>query len=343
MLKDLLDKFDYAQVENTKLFFITRQLKDGVKKSHRVPEKYDFVVHQADIDADLRNFLFELTKGKIDFHYQKDYEINPYDPLQETNTQILSYNLENKAFSFKEVVENKLLQDTDISKIEGLNELKNRELWAYCIGIEINEDEGQSKWLYGFRKTSSTKIAINETENFNITTADHLSAFFNTQSEQLEALKREAISIDKKLDCVFFEGNFYVIQKGNFETLTGLTEEYREIAEALAKEFEDTDLVEGIDQLKEEIEQDKPLNKKLARIQNDPDFKNLTKDRIKRMEKVAEKNGYNLKNKEDGSILLENKQDVDMFVKMLNDYFVESEQTGNQYGSFSKKKIKPQN
>lgn len=340
MLKHILDQLKYAKVENTKLFFITRVLKEGVKKSHKVLEKYDFVPYQVDINGDLRNFLFELLQGKIDFHYNKGFETNPYDPLQETTTQILTYNMENKAFSFKEVVENSLTQDAEIQKIKGLNQLKESDLWAYCIGIEI-EEEGSNKWLYGFRKTSPGKIAINETENFNLNTTDYLSAFFNTQNEQLEALKREAINIDKNLDCFYFDNNFYVIQKGNFETLTGLSEEYKEKAEGLTKEIEETNLVEGIEHLREQIEHNKPLNKKLAKIQNDPDFKHLNKDRIHSMKKVADKNGRQLKTKEDGQILLENKQDVDLFVKMLNDYFVESEQTGNQYGSYSKQKIKP--
>lgn len=42
---------------------------------------------------------------------------------------------------------------------------------------------------------------------------------------------------------------------------------------------------------------------------------------------------------EDGRIKVENAKDLDLFVKMLEDYFLRSPQTGYDYGSRAKRRL----
>ena len=51
-LQEILDKIAATKVNDLRLYFITRVLKENVKKSAKIIDKYLFRVYQVDIDAE---------------------------------------------------------------------------------------------------------------------------------------------------------------------------------------------------------------------------------------------------------------------------------------------------
>jgi hypothetical protein len=68
-------------------------------------------------------------------------------------------------------------------------------------------------------------------------------------------------------------------------------------------------------------------------------YSNINKTMITNMKKAGKKEQYNLKVDANGCILIEDKKDVDMVIKLLCDYYKEGVVTGKSYGTFSGKII----
>ena len=101
----------------------------------------------------------------------------------------------------------------------------------------------------------------------------------------------------------------------------------------------DLELIEGLDTIRTEIMKSPNVRKRLARISEDPRLQNLNRAQVKKMGALAREYSYKLKVNAAGKIVLEDKADVDLLIKLLNDYFVKSDLTGTKYGSFAKKTI----
>ena len=52
-LQEILDKVSTTNVNDLRLYFITRVLKDNIKKSAKIIDKYLFKVYQVDIDDEI--------------------------------------------------------------------------------------------------------------------------------------------------------------------------------------------------------------------------------------------------------------------------------------------------
>ena len=87
-LDDLLVKISTTEVEDSKLYFITRILRDGVRKSSRVMDKYLFKAYQIDIDDDIREYLYTTTEETLKYIINKQFEIIDYDTDHNCPTDI---------------------------------------------------------------------------------------------------------------------------------------------------------------------------------------------------------------------------------------------------------------
>ncbi|MEI4920684.1 hypothetical protein Q8G81_34560, partial [Klebsiella pneumoniae] len=76
-------------------------------------------------------------------------------------------------------------------------------------------------------KIIASKIAIDENndseKNF---IKRQIRTLFNTTSKKLTLMKGEAVTLDKQIDCIYWEETFYVLKKVPFEQIVGLQEEY---------------------------------------------------------------------------------------------------------------------
>lgn len=335
-LSDISEKIKETKSDDIKLYFITRALKANCKKSSKVLDKYLFKAYQVDVDTDIKNFLFGLTQEKLEFVIKQNYEMLDYDIITDDEEHLFTYSTKNKVFSFSDVVLNQLTDSPE--KMQSVIDITSNgdELWAYCVGF--NEVEN-SKWIYTFRKIQPGKIAIDQKDNIR-SIKDALRTVFNTSNQKLELLQGQVINLDKKIDCIYYEDTFYVLQKVNFEQLIGLQEEYRKQAKEIVNNLKDTKIIKGIEIIDSKIETSTGLHKKLVKIARLGNYQNLDISCVKNMKKVAKKFGVNLKTTDDNLLVIEDDKDIDNVLKMLGDYYKSGEVSGKKYGTFSGREIK---
>lgn len=333
-LTELLEKVSATSVEDSKLYFITRILRDGIKKSTKMMDKYLFNVYQVDIDDEIREYLFDSTQSQLKYVIKKEFEIIDYDVISDDSGHLFTYSMKNKAMSFSDVVYNKLSSNPPkVMSIAGiLSDIE--ELWAYCVGFN---DPQLSDWIYTFRKIQSGKVAVDEKDTKK-SKLKVIQTLFSTQSQKLELLKGETVNLDKQIDCVYYDDSFYIIKKGGFEQIVGLQEEFKEEAIKVVEVLKKTEMITGLEKIEEKIESNPAIHKKLVRISRMDNYKNITTKDINRMKNVCKKYGDKL-NIKDGKLCIEEETDVDVVLKMLADYYKTGDVSGNPYGTFAGKKI----
>lgn len=326
-LDDLLVKISTTEVEDSKLYFITRILRDGVRKSSRVMDKYLFKAYQIDIDDDIREYLYTTTEETLKYIINKQFEIIDYDVISDDTDHLFTYSMSNRVLSFSDIVVNQLASTPP--KVMSISDILSdkEQLWAYCVGFNNVES---ADWIYTFRKIQSNKVAVNEKKN--------IRTLFSTKSQKLELLKGETLTLDKQIDCVFYDEMFYIIKKGNFEQIIGLQEEFKEEAKLVVEKMEETNMIVGLELIKDKIETNPAIHKKLVRISKIDNYRSITPQVIKKMAKVCKKYGDNLKMK-DGKLAIEEDSDIDVVLKMLADYYKTGDVTGKAYGTFAGKAI----
>ncbi|MBR0573523.1 MULTISPECIES: Kiwa anti-phage protein KwaB-like domain-containing protein [Pasteurellaceae] len=334
-LVELFDEIESTKTKDIKLLFITRYLKKDVKKSSKMLDKYLFKTYQIDIDSEIREHLHELSQEKISYVLKKGYEMTEYDVISDDTQCIMSYSMKNKVLSFSDVVNNQLDNKSELSRISSIEELivSNEEIWAYCIGFE-NIEPSNKKVVYAFRKVQPSKVAIDEKENVKAL-SKIIRTHFNTKSKKLEILKGETINLDKQIDCLYYDGEFYILHKGYFEQIIGLQEEYKEESKVVVKELEDSGVIKGLELVKEEIEKTPAIHKKLVRIRKIGNHKDID---INKAKEVAEKYGIEIKI-ENNQIQIINNKDIENVLKILSDFYKTGEISGKSYGTYSGKQL----
>ena len=100
-------------------------------------------------------------------------------------------------------------------------------------------------------------------------------------------------------------------------------------------------MIDGLDVMKDQIEKNPSIHKKLVRLSKIGNHKSLDKNIITIMQSVCKDHGDNLKII-NGNLLIEDEKDIDLVLKMLSDYYKRGEVSGKAYGTFSGKVlIKP--
>lgn len=333
-LNELLEKVTATQVEDSKLYFITRILKNDVKKSSKVMDKYLFKVYQVDIDDEIRQYLYDSSKEQLQYVIKKEFEMIDYDVISDDTEHLFTYSMKNKALSFSDVVCNQLSSiPPKVMSIDGIVS-DMEELWAYCIGFN---DIEKSDWIYTFRKIQSGKVAVDEKENQK-TKIKVIRTLFSTKSKKLELLKGETVNLDKQIDCVYYDETFYIIKKGYFEQIVGIQEEFKEEAKQVISKMKETNMIYGLEKIEEKIESNPAIHKKLVRISRIGNYRDITPAVVKNMEKICRKYGNKLNTKE-GKLSIEDEKDIDMILKMLADYYKTGDVTGKPYGTFAGKQL----
>lgn len=336
-LKDLFDAIDSTDIEDTKLFLITRAVKPHVAKRSPAIERYLFNVHQVDSRKDVRETLLTSSKEYLEKVIEKGYEMMDYDVLAEESEHLFSYPIKNKVFSFSDIIMNKLGK-TNIPKVKNLSDIETEteSLWAYCFGFETSIG-----WIYTFRKITNSQVGVPHKENpeKNILSRG-LRMAFDSESMKLELLKKETLTFDKNIDCVYHDETFYIIKKGNFESLVGLQEHFKEEAIRIANSMNETTYIEISEEIKSLIEKRPSTHKKFIKVEKTGVYKDLTPQKIKKMATICKKFGEKLP-LENGHLVVKSEKDLDVILKMCSDYHKKAEFSGKVYGTFSGKEIKP--
>ena len=325
-IAELLEGIQLTKKEDVKLYFVTRAIKPGVAKRTPVKDKYLFKVSQMDCNDEVRSYLYDASVGQLEKIIQMNYEMVDYDVLTDETEHLFTYSIQNKVFSFNDVVTNQLLKTAPkITSIANMTE--EEEMWAYCVEFFNVETEER---IFTFRKILPSKVCIDEKAKSWIRTV------FNTESQQLALLKEETVNLDEKIDCIYHQKIFYVIQKSYFEQIVGLQEEYKEKAFEIAENMINSGNIVGGEKLKELIEKKPSIHKKLIKVEKLGGYKELTQKDIKAMQKVLKKYGETLPIK-DNKLSAESEEDIDTILKALGDYYKIGEISGKPYGTFAGK------
>lgn len=337
-LDEVLDRIKDTKQEDVKLHFITRILKSGVGKRDKTLDKYIFKVYQIDVDDEIRKYLYDLSIKELERTVTKDYSLIDYDPISDDTDHLFSYKLKAETSTFSDVVVNQLGKELPkVESIEGIIS-ENEELWAYCIGFLDVEDQ---KWIYTFRKIMVSKIAIDEKNDTDKSIVwRQIRTIFNSTSKQLTLMKGEAVTLDKQIDCVYWEETFYVLKKVPFEQIVGLQEEYHAKAIEVVDEMKNTGLIDGLDGLEEELKTNTSLHKKLVKLQQNGGLGILDDKQIKKMAKVCKRYGETMSVGADGHIKINDRKDFETVIKAMCDYYKKGEVSGKSYGTFSGRELK---
>jgi len=334
ILEELSEKLESIKIDNIFLYFITRVLKPDTKKTSKVLDKFLFKVYQIDVNDEIREHLYSLTKQQLEFLSKRKTELHEYDVITDDTEHLFTYSMTNSAMSFADVVNNQLKSKPP--KIKNLEEIiSEEELWAYCVGFHNKGTD----WIYKFRKILSGKVAIDEKEgNKRNAIQKTIRTIFNSKSQKLELIEGETVNLDKQVDCIFYEDTFYIAKKTQFEQIVGLEEEFRIQASEVIAELVATNMIEGLEILSRQIEVNPAIHKKLVRLSKIGNYKDLDEKIIKKMQKVCKQYGDKLKLK-DGKLFIEDESDIDLALKMLSDYYKRGEVSGKAYGTFAGKQL----
>lgn len=335
---EVLNKIKETKEEDVKLHFITRMLREGVGKRDKTLDKYIFKVYQVDVDDEIRKFLYELSISELEKALAKEYSLIDYDPISDDTNNLFSYKLKAETSSFSDVVVNQLgKQLPKVQSIDGIVS-ETEELWAYCIGFL---DVANSSWIYTFRKIMVSKIAIDEkNDNEKNILLRQIRTVFNSTSKKLTLMKGEAVTLDKQIDCVYWDDTFYVLKKVPFEQIVGLQEEYHEKAKEVVNDMKETGLIDGLENVEEDLKSNTTLHKKLVKLRQVGGLEGLDDKRIKKMVRVCKQYGDNIAVGEDGHIIIKDRRDFETVVKAMCDYYKKGEVSGKSYGTFSGRELK---
>lgn len=331
-ITELQERIQITKKEDVKLYFVTRLIKPEVSKRTPAKDKYMFNVLQIDCDDEVRSYLYDASVRQLNKTIQKNYEMLDYDILTDETEHLFTYNIQNKVFSFNDVVTNQLLKTAPkITSITKITEIE--EMWAYCVEFFNNETEER---IFTFRKILPSKVSVDEKAKGCIKT------LFNTKSQQLSLLKEETVNLDEQIDCIYHQETFYVIKKANFEQIIGLQEEYKEKAIEVANNMINSGNFIGGDKLKELIEKKPSIHKKLIKVEKMGEYKEITKKTLNKMRNVLKRYGETLPIVNE-KLSIESEENIDAILKAFGDYYKKGEISGKPYGTFAGKELKPIN
>ena len=327
-ISDLLERIKLTKEEDVKLYFVTRAVKPGAVKRTPAKDKYLFKVSQMDCDDEVRSYLYDASVRQLEKTIQKNYEMVDYDILTDETEHLFTYSIQNKVFSFNDVVTNQLLNTSPkVTSIANLTEAE--EMWAYCVEFYNVETEDK---FFTFRKILPSKVGVDEKAK------NWVRALFRPESQQLSLLKEETVNLDEQIDCIYHQETFYVIKKANFEQIVGLQEDYKDKALEVADNMINSGYFIGGDKLKELIEKKPSIHKKLIKVEKLGGYKSLTPSYLNTMKQVLEKYGDTLPI-ENGKLSTESEENIDAILKALGDDYKIGGISGKPYGTFAGREL----
>lgn len=320
-----------------RLVFITRNLKSGVPKTAKMLQKYTFQMTGIDTDPHLQKLFLEIATEQIHSAIQeKQLEVTEYEAIDDDTPKLYSYDITNKAIPFREVVHSQINSiGTVVSNLSGF--LQGEDVWAYCVDVR----DGTRPVCLTFTKLYKSKIAVDEFQNpEKFALKRYFRTKFNVKTAKLELLEGETINFDRRIDCIYsFEtGQMYVFNKSNFEKIASLEEEFQHIAQEVVTKLKKAAIIEGFENVAEELDVDAALHRRLYKLAKAIEGQKLDKRRVNKMASIIAEFKLDLRIVKD-KVQVKTKRDLDEVIKLLEDYYLKSDQTGNKYGASVKRKL----
>jgi hypothetical protein len=312
-------------------------LKPGFHKTSKALQKFTYSAQRIDIDDDVQKGLHESILSLKRVLVPDNVVIEEYEAIADDTEKILLYDMKNRELSFSDLLNHQLNGGVDHTVIKDLRELIHEDdPWAYCI-------EGQSNAIprfATFTRLNRGSVAVEEGQNLerNILSRK-LRTRFSTDTSKLELLKGETITFNKRVDCLYLfdSGEFVVFDKKNFEAIVGLEEEFKNVSQKVVSRLKGFNIIEGFDNVVKELEEDTTIHRRMFKLQDILSEQKLDSKRVAKMEETAKSFGVDLHVKK-GKVQIGNRQDLLTVIRLLEDFFVNSPQTGFKYGASVKKR-----
>jgi len=324
-IKEMLEIVKNCQISSTRLYLITRTLKTGVKAKTKAKDKYDFQCYSINIDDNVQNELLKIFMNKVTYlANEKKFSMEEYS-IDVVNNDKIVYTLRKKAKigSFIHILDIDIKDSTELLNVESLSDIVSI-LWSYIIEIKTPEHT-----ILGLRKTTPNFVSVKKNKNL-------LTTMFSLKECMLSILSEQSLVFDDYLDAIYDNSIFYIVNKNNFEKIVGLEDEYIEKANEVADLLVSSPHFKINFDLKDQINIGGKFNRKLVKMRkllSSIDIEFL----LKMIETAKEfKLSFVVK---DNQIVINNEDELDTVLKLLDDCYLLSKQTGNKYVASSKKVV----
>lgn len=301
MLKEIKRKLDDASPDYTGLFFITR-------KKRR--EEIEYSILRTKITADIGEALITIVKQQlsklletVDLEY---IEYNPAINLDKNHVETIK----------REEVHylDEILQDMNSADLNIFDMKQSKNLWAYAIKI------GNSG-ITLFRKYTEKRI---------LDIKGWIPLF--VQNGVFNKLTDSILTIDKDIDCIYYDGKVFILDKTHFEKIFSFMDKFILEIDANICHLEEKSLVDDITALQKLCKSDPRKIKKLNKVLKSDILNSLN---TKRISEINRQYNLDLDFTEDGKIIVSHKN-IWTVLRVLDDEYLESSMTDNKYEVHSK-------
>jgi hypothetical protein len=156
-LAEIFASTEAANIKCTRLYLVTRKLKDEISKNSKNTDKYQYQCWNINTDAAIQKELNNIFISKLKFiSNEGKYLLANYSVItDDAEKKILAYTQKEKVKSFIHIVDEDLKNASKLDYIIDLESVRN--IWAYII--ELSYD---NKTICGLRKMLPSKVMVAE-------------------------------------------------------------------------------------------------------------------------------------------------------------------------------------
>lgn len=305
MLDTVQQKLGGVSPDDVRLYFITREKDEE--------EKFVYGVLKTEINQSVSKTLLDAVKMKIAALIDKgDLEHIPYSPGVNPDKNHV------KTISKSEVPYiDDILQKTNRADLDMFNVTQSKNIVAYAIKI--------GREITVFRKCTKHLMLENK----------GLLSLMVARDGKFDRLTGTVLTLDGNIDCICYRGDVYILKCVGFERIFSFMDKFKEEINRNISNLGKKGLVDDIHLLVELCKTDGRRIKKLHKILKGETLAGLDLDKVRQIN-TSHKLG--LKFTEDGKIEVKANK-ISAILKVLDDDYVKSPMTGNNYETHSKEKI----
>lgn len=335
MINEFQDAIQSADPNDVRVFLLLRKVREGIPVSRRDVMKYIYHPRSVAVDPELQAHLKQRYLVQIG---RVKEEVLPYEILSEEGRGPFAFTYDGVGSTFLSLLKTGIEDQALESPVTDLRALGD-QLWATVIAFSSPTSQTAT---YVLNKAADSRIAgdIREIEGYSL--RGKLMTVFDSRQRRLRLLDSTILSLPNEAAAFGIGARYLVLNKPQFEQIVGMEEKFLQTASNAIELLHRTNLVVGLDRAASRVQASSRFMRRVAHLFASPDLLELTPDRIARMRTTAMEFGKHLTVNADGQVVLENENDVDLFIKLVEDYFLQSSQTGMGYGARVKTRLQRQ-
>ena len=291
-----------ANVKNEALVPIRNVLRDNLIQLRQMMDEPTFSVLNLSGAEDRKNVIYQ---------YDLDEELRPISLMKEVDANLFNDGYftanNNRVFNF----------DTD--------NFEDVDAWIASYGVEGNH-------IIIYRKTFSVNL-LKQGRNL----------FIFKDAEQIDIVKDDIFRIDGKIDFFLLDNTTLIYNISILEKFNDFKDIVQRSARNSLQQIAAVDLVEDIAKLRERADSDISFARKLIKVTTNALILNVVdKERIIQFAREHAYLSRRLKVSADNKFELEKKSAQNLFIQLLDDAFLHSELSSNDYLSPGKDILRPE-